>query len=409
MPNPHLLTILADDLTGAADTGAPFAAAGLTTSIVLNAETPPDADVLVVTTNSRDLPADAAANLTRHAIHHWLTPASRMVYRKIDSALRGHPHAEVKAVMNVLGVQRVLVAPALPQQGRTTIDGRQLLDGVPLEDTSFGTIGVESNLLHIFDPDHTGQAIALPLHAVRQGSESISGFLEDVPAGIIVADAETAADLDNLAQAIIASNLTLLAGTAGLARSLATVLAESSHPSPEPPRATGSILIVAGSREDITARQVDHLRTNGTQVITLTTNHLDDPAMLQAEVITPLAETLATGNPAVVTSVGLESSTHGAAEIRAHLATVAATLAGTVPIGGLVLTGGDIAMGVLEKLEVSHIELGGEVRPALPWGIAHLGNGTSIPVATKAGSFGTEDALLACLVFLSTSSKVSGE
>lgn len=403
----HRLTILADDLTGAADTGAPFAAAGFRTSVVLAGQTPGEtADVLIVNTNSRGLPADTAAQTTYQAIHHWVTsephPTTGWVYKKIDSALRGHPRAEIEAAMAALGVRKVLVAPALPHQGRTTIHGRQHLDGRPLEETSFGQLGVGSDLITLFDPHHTGQAIALPLETVRQGPLAIGQVLDRIEEGIIIADAETSTDLDHLAQAIVSSNLRLLGGTAGLARSLAEVLPgpRDHQPRSVPRSATGGILVIAGSRDQATARQVSHLRKQGLPIVTLATHHLDDPKRLQAEVIAPLAETLRNGSPAVLTTVGLRAPAHGAAEIRALLATIAANLACTQAIGGLVLTGGDVAMGVLDRLGITHIDLGAEVRPAMPWGIAHLPGGSTLPVATKAGSFGTDDALLACLLLL---------
>ncbi len=407
MTSPRRLTILADDLTGAADTGAPFAAAGFRTSVILAQQPPAEiSEVLVINTNSRGLPADVAAHATRDAIHHLVASESGnstgWVYKKIDSALRGHPRAEVEAAMDALGVQKVLVAPALPQQGRTTIRSRQHLHGLPLEETSFGPLGIDSNLLNVFDPHHTDQAISLPLETIRQGTDAIGRFLASISEGIIIADAETSTDLDALAQAIVSSDLKLIAGTAGLARSLAEVLPgpRDRAPLPVPQSATGGILVIAGSRDTATARQVDHLYEHGTPIVALATHHLDDPAMLQAEVITPLTDMLEPGDSVVLTTVGLHSPGHGAAEIRSHLASITAKLAGRHAVGGLVLTGGDVAMGVLEKLGVTHIDLGGEVSPAMPWGIAHLPNGTSIPIATKAGSFGTENALLACLLLL---------
>lgn len=397
MTTTRRLTIIADDLTGAADTAAPFALAGLATAIVLDPEASPAAEVLVVTTNSRDLPEEAAVQATRHALHRWVTSEPGWVYRKIDSALRGHLRAEVETTMQVLGLGKALVAPALPHQGRTTINGRQHLNGAPLEETSFGALGVESNLFAIFDPDRTGRATSLPLQTVRQGPASIRRVLDSQSTGIIIADAETTTDLDNLAAAIVSSDLKLLAGTAGLARSLATTLANSSRTANLRPAPDGAILVVAGSREAATASQVDYLRANGVPVTHLTTDHLESPALMQAEIITPLTNLLAAGTSVALTTVGLQSAHHQPATIRQQLAAIVTTLHEIRPLGGLVLTGGDVAIGILQALRVTHIDLGGEVQPAIPWGVAHLPDGTPIPVATKAGSFGHEDALSACL------------
>ena len=62
------LAIVADDLTGAADTSACFANAGLGTVIRLSGATVPNADVLAVSTESRDLDSAAAAKTVRSAL-----------------------------------------------------------------------------------------------------------------------------------------------------------------------------------------------------------------------------------------------------------------------------------------------------------------------------------------------------
>jgi uncharacterized protein YgbK (DUF1537 family) len=62
------LVIVADDLTGAADTGACFAAAGLVTVIRLSDAMVPNADVAIISTESRDLDGAAAAEAVRSAL-----------------------------------------------------------------------------------------------------------------------------------------------------------------------------------------------------------------------------------------------------------------------------------------------------------------------------------------------------
>src|SRR5215204_1600834 len=97
------LVIVADDLTGAADTSACFAIAGLATVIRLTGTTMPEADVLAISTASRDLDSAAAAHAVRSALAGISggqgNAEPRWVYKKIDSALRGHPRDELLAAM----------------------------------------------------------------------------------------------------------------------------------------------------------------------------------------------------------------------------------------------------------------------------------------------------------------------
>ena len=129
------LVIVADDLTGAADTGACFASAGLSTVIRLSGTTVPTADVVAVSTESRELDATAAAEAIRSAVMGLVggqgDAEPRWIYKKIDSALRGHPREELLATMEAISATRTLVAPAFPAEGRTTVGGRQYIDGVP--------------------------------------------------------------------------------------------------------------------------------------------------------------------------------------------------------------------------------------------------------------------------------------
>src|SRR4051794_16611902 len=146
-----LLSIVADDLTGAADTSACFADVGWRTVIPFTTVAPGDVDVLALSTESRDLAEFEAAEAVYRAI---LTMASnappRWLYKKMDSALRGHPREELLAAMNALGTRRALVAPALPAEGRTTRGGRQFINGLPIQSSAFGGQSAPTSLLDIF-------------------------------------------------------------------------------------------------------------------------------------------------------------------------------------------------------------------------------------------------------------------
>ena len=52
--------------------------------------------------------------------------------------------------MDTLGERGALVAPAFPAQGRTTVGGRQCVNGVPIERTAFGQDGATSDLGALF-------------------------------------------------------------------------------------------------------------------------------------------------------------------------------------------------------------------------------------------------------------------
>ena len=64
------------------------------------------------------------------------------------------------------------------------------------------------------------------------------------------------------------------------------------------------------------------------------------------------------------------------------------------------LVGGDTAQTVFRALHASGLALTGEVSPGVPYGRLLNGPFAGLLTATKAGGFGAETAIEACLTFL---------
>ena len=124
--------IIADDLSGAADSGVSFAEQGYQTHVVWDIKDPPPGDVLVISTESRHMTRDNAAAIVQNAaLQLSKSDGSVLIYKKIDSTLRGHPAAELAAVMAGCGISKALVAPAFPAQNRTTVAGYPICGWAP--------------------------------------------------------------------------------------------------------------------------------------------------------------------------------------------------------------------------------------------------------------------------------------
>ena len=401
------LVISADDVTGAADTSACFAQAGLGTVIHLSDTTVPNADVLAVSTESRDLDKTAAAAAVRSALGRIVSgqrdATPRWIYKKMDSALRGHPRDELLAAMDAIGATRALVAPAFPAEGRTTIGGRQCIDGVPLELSQIRDPGTTSDLVALFETDHGPPVRLLDLATLRGKPDALRRLLHDTR-GIIVADAETDDDLMKLASAADGGRLHLFCGTAGLARQLARLLplTQNAHPHLKAVRRSGPILIVAGSRHEATARQIQVLRASGVPIIRLEQSLIDDPEMEIDGTVAQVATLLTAGRSLVLTTLGLAPCAGGAHVVAARLAQIVAEAEVNCQVGGLVLTGGDVAAAVSAALGATDLWLRGEISSGIPWGRLEGGSLDGSPVATKSGSFGDDHALLSCIDFLTS-------
>src|SRR5438445_5896036 len=261
------VTVIADDLTGACDAGALFAGRGPVPVLIGTLAAAADWPAVAVDTKSRGLEAaEAAALMRRTAAGLAVRLASGIVFKKIDSTFRGPIAAELAALLETIRTSTVLVCPAFPAEGRTVLNGMLLVDGVPAHETPVGLDpaypGPLSDLLDILSREGTSgiPVTHLPLKEVRVGAEELRRGLQG-RRGILVADAETDADLEALARAGLAQGSLLLAGSAGLAGAVSAALGLTSRPVACP--APGAWLIVAGSRHPSTRAQIAVLEAAG--------------------------------------------------------------------------------------------------------------------------------------------------
>jgi uncharacterized protein YgbK (DUF1537 family) len=146
--DPHAAThlrlgIIADDLTGAADTALSFWETGIAATIQLDlaegAITTTSLAAIAVDTDSRHLAPDEAGQRVAQAIRHLQAAGIDRFYKKIDSTLRGNIGAEIEAALDATQASHAIVCPAFPATGRTVVHGRVQVDGVDLMETSIAT------------------------------------------------------------------------------------------------------------------------------------------------------------------------------------------------------------------------------------------------------------------------------
>jgi 4-hydroxythreonine-4-phosphate dehydrogenase len=368
MARPTELFVIADDLSGAAETAAVLARPGVGARVVLAGAGRPfraAPGLTVVDLDSRTAaPADAA-----RAVQEALAaapPAARIV-KKIDSLLRGNLAAEIGALA---AVHPVVLVPALPVADRTVRDGVVQLSGIPLRETDAWRIErspAPSSVAAALGPLRT---TVLGLDAVRGDVDAaLARALERAP--VVICDAVTDADLDALAAAALARPDVVLAGSGGFAAAVGRVVAgpsvERGAPRAEPPP---SVLVVVGSAADIAARQVERLLAAGARELRLP----GTGARLGPGVTVLRPAPVARADPRAVV---------------AGLARAVVELDPGPDGADLVLTGGETARRVLDELGIDQLEP-----------LAQIGHGAvrsrtadGRHVVTRPGSFGGVDSL----------------
>jgi uncharacterized protein YgbK (DUF1537 family) len=382
------VTIIADDLTGACDTGALFTGRGPVS--VLVAPELPDADLEVATidTETRGLPVAEAAAAMR-GLSQALKP--RLVtgtsFKKIDSTFRGSIAAELEALVEGARARAALVCPAFPAMGRTVVHGLLAVHGVAVHESPIGLDPdfphVCSDLVEILGRHCRLPVSLLPLKEVRGALGDLERAVRE-RRGLVVVDAEADGDLRALAMAALEQRDVLLAGSAGLARAAAMAWGHAS-PAVSLPEAS-ACLIVAGSRHPATRAQIDALEAAGVGGARIQKGREPDPSRILGE--------MKQGRSAFVSSGDAPDGTRE--QMAARLAALArAVINGAAP-SLLVLTGGDTALAVLRALG-GRLELDGAPASGLALGRLIAGGRSPLTVLTKAGGFGAPD-LLASIV-----------
>ena len=120
--------LVADDLTGACDSAVPFLAAGRVVVSLWPCLDPADAACVALTTESRSEPPAVAYERSRSAVRMLKETGAQLVYRKVDSQLRGNVVDDLRGALDEWDGP-CLLAPALPAEGRITSGGRQRWPG----------------------------------------------------------------------------------------------------------------------------------------------------------------------------------------------------------------------------------------------------------------------------------------
>lgn len=270
------MLIIADDFTGALDTGVKFSTAGARTKVVTDVEMDfrPDApeEVLVLCAPTRHLPAEEAYDTIKKIVRRAVRAEIGCIYKKTDSALRGNIGAELSAALEGSGEKSLFFIPALPAMNRITLEGTHYIDGVPVEQSVFGQDPFEP-VEKSYVPDLLHLQCDVPVHVVSP--ERMEEFFAGDRTGICVFDCTSRADMENEVRALAARNcLRLLAGCAGLAESLAPYLGLTGADAEQREKALNKLLVVCGSVNPISCGQLDYGETRGYRRIHISSDNL---------------------------------------------------------------------------------------------------------------------------------------
>jgi D-threonate/D-erythronate kinase len=341
--------VLADDITGAAEVAGIAHDQGHPSWVLRAGKTlPPDVPqdgIIVVDTDSRSMPvADAMA-----AVDGALTAlrGAPVLFKKVDSVLRGHVLAEIRRTMERSGQSRTILLPANPSRGRIIRDGLYYIDGRPIAETSFRRDpefpAKESTVLSLLRSPG-----ASDVHLVRVGAP-----LPD--SGCVVAEAASTEEVAAWAER--ADDQTLCAGGADF---FSAILRRQLPPGRRPSvasRRTGRALAIFGSKSLSSRIELQNvLQSKAVAVasapvdITIGRTRAHRLAAWTSRAVR-LAQT-------VETLVLETSRVHGSpAVVRAVTAQVAARLLKALPFEEVYIEGGATASAILNAIGAAQLRV----------------------------------------------------
>lgn len=385
------ILILADDLTGAADTAARCRAAGLPATICLR---PPGqslpAGVVAFTSDSRHLPPDEAAQRVRE-VTAPLAGFDARWYKKIDSTLRGNIGAELDALLDLLDAPAALICPAFPAQGRGTVNGHLVAPSGPPVGIHLPSLLREQSRFPVafFSLDDVRSG-GLRERFQRRDAKTLGRRGGKDSQRLLVVDAVTDEDLAAIVDAARSIPGLLLCGSAGLIGEVAKRSGTLSDPPGfgKPGGSDGSALVVVGSGSAMAHRQIERLLADRADTARLVVE--DDSSSPPS----PDAALVLLHQPRPAPGAVLDGPT--ARRLAERLAECAQAQMTANRPDLLILVGGDTAVAVLSRLGVQRLDVQAELLPGMPLCTAFVAR-RPLRVVMKPGSFGDEDVLTVLL------------
>ncbi len=328
----HRVAILADDLTSAADGAGPFVARGLSAHIGRQSVPDADWDVCAIDVASRSVSEMEAGVRMEHFAGKLR--GAQVLLKTVDSTLRGHIRVEIETALRASGRRRLVFAPAFPEAGRTTLEGVQLVKGVPVHLSSYGK-----------DPVHPARTSKLR-ELVPPGTEEL-----------LIFNAETQGELNRQVTEVERPESVLWVGSPGLAQALAARIGTEVATKPPVFPSAQAVLVVVGSANAVSHRQAVALKNEGVELLIVPRDRKAEPSTVLNALADEAAKKLATG-----------------------------------VFGALIATGGDTMEAILARAGIESFSLLGEIEPGFPVGAAETA-GQGILLAMKAGGFGDDETL----------------
>ncbi|WHH57988.1 four-carbon acid sugar kinase family protein [Petroclostridium sp. X23] len=405
------LLIVADDFTGALDTGVQFAKNGIDTKVITDLEydfanASHDTEVLVVNTETRPLLPEQAYKRVYELTKKALAAGVCNIYKKTDSALRGNIGSELTALLDASDEEYLAFLPAFPKIGRITRVGIHYIAGIPVRESVFGQDPFEpvmhSSISQIIGEQSKACVVNVPIEEDYSRNTCLNRK------HIAVFDAENDHDLYRIGSTLKnQGRLKIMAGCAGFAAFLPGIL-ELKGNKKAGLKKTDGLLVVSGSLNPITKEQIEYAESQGFRRVTLGVEQKLGIDYLETgkgkkfigtlreyceENVPLIIDTFTSGN-VINTSDDAQKDEISKEEFRFRVANNLGMIVKALIQGGLrhtiIMTGGDTLMGFMKLIHCNELVPISEIGQGAVLSNLNL-NGKDLQVISKSGGFGEKE------------------
>ena len=421
----YKVSVIADDLTGSNDCGIKLAQNGLKTKVILNAESVniTDNSSYVINSNSRAMNKDSSYEINKKIAKMIKDKSFDLIYKKIDSTLRGHIITEIEAINEIIDFDLIVIAPAFPEMNRVTKSGEHFVNGQLITDTSLKNDPVfpiyNSEIKTLLSDSFNSELVNLYLDEIHNQDyfNNKIDYIKQNKKKYIISDIECEKDFKLLIDKVYKHyNKILWVGSAGLIKHLAPEKNISEY-QPKKIKSTSTIT-VSSSMSEISISQINEATYNNTETVNLGINVYE---LVKRYNENQYADYINTGinymekyKNLVIYAKNDEVSNQKLKEYtnlhnistddvsKMIVKSITKIFIGIYNItrsNSIILIGGDTANEVLSQLKIGSLKLIGEIEEGVPYGSAVTQNGR-LNLVTKAGAFGNQKTIFNAINFL---------
>lgn len=391
--------IIADDFTGANDTGVQLANVGINVGVRFSVSQL-YMNSTVLDTETRNSSSIEATSKLEDMVSHIDFSRFDEIFKKVDSTMRGNIAAELRTLSHYYKPELIIFTPSLPDLHRTVKNGVLYVNNQNAMGTDFAqdplkpirTDKIEAVLQSAF-PDKNIEYFGLK--QVRQADFQINPNNQ-----LCAFDAETNFDLVKIvAAAKKLDKKVLWVGSSGL---MSALLTKTFKVQPS--------LALIGSVSEVTREQLHVAEKNGVKLVNIPIYEVYKQQSYQ-KYISAALNAFAEGRDVILMSSAsykrselqktidsLRQSGFPADKVNDLTQTVLSGICRKVlkqiKVSGLLVSGGETAKGLLKIAKANGARVISEITPGVPLLEIEDGELDGLRMITKAGAFGEENLIL---------------